>query len=76
MYLYICFTHVKLMLNICGFKHVFNTCGHFSCVFRHKMPLVDVEFVIFIMNAHFFVCFLHRQTQNHNHKGICIHIYF
>ena len=32
MYLYTCFTHVKHMFNMCGFKNVFNTCGHFSCV--------------------------------------------
>ena len=31
-YLYTCFTHVKDLFNICGLKHVFNTCGHFSCV--------------------------------------------
>ena len=30
MHLYICETFVQH--NVCGLKHVFNTCGHFSCV--------------------------------------------
>ena len=62
MYLNICFTHVKYMLNICGLKHVSNTCGQFSCV-----PQVKV--LIYIYSLHIitdlskdkFICMLNHR---------------